>query len=63
MASFKWMDKNMGSPAKVVMNPVQSLGYQDTESHSSLLVQDYQNMYVFQASFIFAQKYFTLLVI
>ncbi|QTA85149.1 Uncharacterized protein dnm_011540 [Desulfonema magnum] len=32
----------IGSPEKVVMNPVQSPGYQDTESHPSLLVQDYQ---------------------
>ena len=31
-----------GSPAKVVMNPVQSPEYQYTESHSSLLVQDYR---------------------
>ncbi|QTA88695.1 Uncharacterized protein dnm_047420 [Desulfonema magnum] len=39
--SLMRMGLQPGSPAKVVMNPVQSPDYQDTESHSSLLVQDY----------------------
>ena len=34
--------KKGGSPEEAVMNPVQSPEYQDTESHSSLLVQDCQ---------------------
>ncbi len=45
--------KKLGSPTEVAMLPVQSSEYQDTESHSSPLVKEYQRLDVLSSDINF----------